>query len=282
MLEDRSEDFQKHFLGTHFFNPPRYLELLEIIPSPKTDPKLVDFLLDYGRRYLGKKTVKCKDTPAFIANRIGVYSIMSLFHTVKEMGLSIEAVDSLTGPVLGRPKSATFRTADVVGLDTLVRVANGVYENCPDDEAKETFKIPDFIQQMLDKDWLGSKSGQGFYKKVKDDDGKSKILSLDFDSMDYSEKDKVRYDAIGKAREMDNLAKRTKFLIESEGDAGDFYRKTFFPLFQYISNRIPEISEDIFRIDDGMRAGFGWQVAPFEAWDAYGVKKGIEKLFTLK
>ncbi|MEX2379492.1 MAG: 3-hydroxyacyl-CoA dehydrogenase family protein, partial [Vicingaceae bacterium] len=140
MLDGRSEDFQKHFLGTHFFNPPRYLELLEIIPSTKTDFKLVDFLLDYGRRYLGKKTVKCKDTPAFIANRIGVYSIMSLFHAVKEMGLSIEAVDSLTGPVLGRPKSATFRTADVVGLDTLVRVANGVYENCPDDEAKDTFK----------------------------------------------------------------------------------------------------------------------------------------------
>lgn len=278
MLEERSEDFQKHFLGTHFFNPPRYLELLEIIPSTKTDPELVDFLLDYGRRYLGKKTVKCKDTPAFIANRIGVYSIMSLFHAVKEMGLSIEAVDSLTGPVLGRPKSATFRTADVVGLDTLVRVANGVYENCPEDEAKETFKTPDFIQKMLDNNWLGSKSGQGFYKKIKDDNGKSKILSLDFDSMDYSEKDKVRYDAIGKAREMDDLAKRTKFLIESDGEAGEFYRKTFYPLFQYISNRIPEISDDIYRIDDGMRAGFGWQLGPFEAWDAVGVKNAIEKM----
>lgn len=278
MLDGRSEDFQKHFLGTHFFNPPRYLELLEIIPSTKTDSKLVDFLLDYGRRYLGKKTVKCKDTPAFIANRIGVYSIMSLFHTVKEMGLSIEAVDSLTGPVLGRPKSATFRTADVVGLDTLVRVANGVYENCPDDEAKDTFKIPDFIQQMLDKDWLGSKSGQGFYKKVKDDQGKSKILSLDFDSMEYSEKDKVRYDAIGKAREMDNLSERTKFLIEADGKVGDFYQKTFYPLFQYISNRIPEISEDIYRIDDGMRAGFGWQLGPFEAWDAVGVKTAIKAM----
>ena len=184
MLEDRSEDFQKHFLGTHFFNPPRYLELLEIIPSSKTEPSLVDFLLDYGRKFLGKKTVLCKDTPAFIANRIGVFSIMSLFHTVKEMGLSVEAVDSLTGPVLGRPKSATFRTCDVVGLDTLVHVAKGVHDNCPNDEAKETFAIPEFIQKMVDNDWLGSKSGQGFYKKVKDEKGNSQILSLNLETLE--------------------------------------------------------------------------------------------------
>jgi len=275
MLEDRSEDFKKHFLGTHFFNPPRYLELLEIIPSTKTDASIVSFLLDYGRRFLGKKTVHCKDTPAFIANRIGVYSILSLFHLIDKMEFSIEEIDSLTGTILGRPKSATFRTADVVGLDTLVHVANGVRENCPKDEAKENFEIPSFIQKMLDNKWLGSKSGQGFYKKVKAKDGKSQILSLDFDTMEYSKKEKVRYDEIGKAKAIDNLKERTKFLIEVEGKVGNFYRKTFLPLFQYVSNRVPEISDEIYRIDDGMRAGFGWQLGPFESWDAIGLKNAV-------
>ncbi len=278
MLEDRSEDFQKHFLGTHFFNPPRYLELLEIIPSSKTEPSLVDFLLDYGRKFLGKKTVLCKDTPAFIANRIGVFSIMSLFHTVKEMGLSVEAVDSLTGPVLGRPKSATFRTCDVVGLDTLVHVAKGVHDNCPNDEAKETFAIPEFIQKMVDNDWLGSKSGQGFYKKVKDEKGNSQILSLNLETLEYTEKDKVRYDVIGEAKKIDDLKERYQLMVNSDGEAGDFYRKTFYALFQYVTHRIPEISDELYRIDDGMRAGFGWQLGPFESWDALGIKDTLEKM----
>ena len=278
MLEDRSEDFKKHFLGTHFFNPPRYLELLEIIPSTKTDASLVDFLLDYGRKFLGKKTVLCKDTPAFIANRIGVFSIMSLFHTVKEMGLSVEAVDSLTGPVLGRPKSATFRTCDVVGLDTLVHVAKGVHDNCPNDEAKETFAIPEFIQKMVDNDWLGSKSGQGFYKKVKDEKGNSQILSLNLETLEYTEKDKVRYDVIGEAKKIDNLKERYQLMVNSDGEAGDFYRKTFYALFQYVTHRIPEISDELYRIDDGMRAGFGWQLGPFESWDALGIKDTLEKM----
>lgn len=278
MLEGRSDDFQKHFLGTHFFNPPRYLELLEIIPSSKTDSTLVDFLMDYGRKFLGKKTVLCKDTPAFIANRIGVYSIMSLFHTVKEMGLSVEAVDSLTGPVLGRPKSATFRTCDVVGLDTLVHVAKGVKENCPNDEAKETFAIPDYVQKMVDNDWLGSKSGQGFYKKVKDDKGNSKILALDLETLEYTEKDKVRFDVIGEAKKIDDLKERYQLMVNSEGEAGEFYRKTFYALFQYVTNRIPEISDELYRIDDGMRAGFGWQLGPFESWDALGLKDTLEKM----
>ncbi|MEQ8910629.1 MAG: 3-hydroxyacyl-CoA dehydrogenase NAD-binding domain-containing protein [Vicingaceae bacterium] len=278
MLEGRSDDFQKNFLGTHFFNPPRYLELLEIIPSSKTDATLVDFLMDYGRKFLGKKTVLCKDTPAFIANRVGVYSIMSLFHTVKEMGLSVEEVDSLTGPVLGRPKSATFRTCDVVGLDTLVHVAKGVEENCPNDEAKETFAIPDYVQKMVDNDWLGSKSGQGFYKKVKDDNGKSKILALDLETLEYSEKDKVRFDVIGEAKKIDDLKERYQLMINSNGKAGDFYRKTFYALFQYVTNRIPEISDELYRIDDGMRAGFGWQLGPFESWDALGLKDTLEKM----
>ncbi len=278
MLDGRSEDFQKNFLGTHFFNPPRYLELLEIIPTPKTDQVLVDFLMDYGQRFLGKKTVLCKDTPAFIANRIGVYSIMNLFHTVKEMGFKVEEVDKLTGTILGRPKSATFRTCDVVGLDTLAHVANGVYENCPKDEAKDIFKIPDYVQKMLDNKWLGSKTGQGFYKKVKDDKGNSSILSLDLKTLEYGEQDKVRFDIIGEVKDIEDVKVRTKKLIEADGKIGDFFRKTFYGLFQYVSNRIPEISDETYRIDDGMRAGFGWQLGPFEAWDALGLENSIKKL----
>ena len=172
MSEGRSEDFQKHFCGTHFFNPARYLKLFEIIPGPNTSQEVLDFLNGYGEQYLGKTSVVAKDTPAFIGNRIGIFSIMSLFHTVKDMGLTIEEVDKLTGPVIGRPKSATFRTVDVVGLDTLVHVANGIAENCPDDERHELFKLPDFINKMMANKWLGSKTKQGFYKKTVNAEGK--------------------------------------------------------------------------------------------------------------
>ena len=275
MLEGRSDDFQKHFCGTHFFNPPRYLRLLEIIPTPKTDPKIVDFFMHYGARYLGKKTVLCKDTPAFIANRVGVYSIMSLFHVVKEMGLTVEEVDKLTGPVLGRPKSATFRTCDVVGLDTLVHVANGLYENCPDDEEREIFKLPDYIKEMVDKNWLGSKTGQGFYKKIKKD-GKSEILTLDLDKMDYREQEKASFPIMAQTKAIEDLNERTKMLFFAKDKAGEFYRKTFAGLFAYVSNRIPEISDELYKVDDALKAGFGWQMGPFETWNLIGVKKGIE------
>ncbi len=167
MTEGRTDDFKKHFCGTHFFNPPRYLRLLEIIPTPDTDVEVIDFLMHYGDLYLGKTTVLCKDTPAFIANRIGVFSIMSIFHIMEKLGLGIDEIDALTGPVIGRPKSATFRTADVVGIDTLVKVAIGVKDNCPNDEAKETFVIPGWLQKMVDNKWLGDKTGQGFFKKTK-------------------------------------------------------------------------------------------------------------------
>ena len=278
MLEGRSEDFQKHFCGTHFFNPPRYLKLLEIIPTLKTDPAIVDFLMEYGSRNLGKTTVLCKDTPAFIANRVGVYSIMSLFHLVKEMDLSVEEVDKLTGPVLGRPKSATFRTCDVVGIDTLVHVANGVRENCPKDEAKEVFEVPDYISSMLEKGWLGSKSGQGFYKKVKDDKGNSEILSLNLDSLDYEGKQKVSFDTLAQARSVEDLSARLRLLYNGTDKAGEFYRKSFMGLFQYVSNRIPEIADEIYKIDDAMKAGFGWEQGPFEAWDVLGVKAVVKQM----
>jgi len=275
MLEGRSEDFQTHFLGTHFFNPPRYLELLEIIPTQKTDPLVVDFCMDYGKRFLGKKTVLCKDTPAFIANRIGVFSIMSLFHTVKEQGLKVEEVDKLTGTVMGRPKSATFRTCDVVGLDTLVHVAKGVADNCPKDEHKAVFEIPSYVNKMVENNWLGSKSGQGFYKKIKDKEGHSQILALDLETLDYVEQDKVRFDIIGEVKNLDDLPLKTKKLFEASGKAGEFYQKTFLDLFSYISYRIPEISDELYRIDDGVKAGFGWQLGPFESWDAVGIKEAI-------
>src|SRR5580692_5185303 len=181
MAEGRSEDFKKHFCGTHFFNPPRYLRLLETIPTPDTDPEVTNFLLHYGDLYLGKTTVLCKDTPAFIANRIGVYGIMAIFGLVEKLGLTIDEVDALTGPIIGRPKSATFRTADVVGIDTLVKVAKGVHDNCPDDEAKTTFTIPSWLEKVVANNWLGDKTGQGFFKKMKTPNakGEKEILVLD-------------------------------------------------------------------------------------------------------
>ncbi|MDG1913533.1 MAG: 3-hydroxyacyl-CoA dehydrogenase NAD-binding domain-containing protein [Crocinitomix sp.] len=275
MLEGRSEDFQKYFCGTHFFNPPRYLKLLEIIPTPKTDPAIVDFFMHYGARFLGKKTVLCKDTPAFIANRVGVYSIMSLFHLVDEMGLTVEEVDKLTGPVLGRPKSATFRTCDVVGLDTLVHVANGVHENCPNDEENAQFQLPDYIGQMVEKGWLGSKSKQGFYKKEVVD-GEKAILSLNLKTLEYEGKSKVNYPIFAQTKTVDDLATRTKMLFGDKGRAGEFYRKAFSDLFAYVSNRIPEISDELYKIDDALRAGFGWELGPFETWDIVGVEKFME------
>lgn len=271
MSEGRSEDFQKHFCGTHFFNPARYLKLFEIIPGPKTAPEVLDFLNNYGEKFLGKTSVVAKDTPAFIGNRIGIFGIMSLFHLVKDMGLTIEEVDKLTGPVIGRPKSATFRTVDVVGLDTLVHVANGLYENCPQDEAHELFKLPDFINTMMTNNWLGSKTGQGFYKKVDKD-----ILSLDLDTLEYRAAKKASFATLELTKTIDKPIDRFKVLVKGTDKAGEFYRKNFTAMFAYVSNRIPEISDDLYKIDDAMKAGFGWENGPFEIWDAIGVAKGIE------
>lgn len=276
MLDGRSEDFQKHFCGTHFFNPPRYLQLLEIIPTPKTDQGIVDFLMEYGSKFLGKKTVLCKDTPAFIANRVGVYSIMSLFHAVKELGLTVEEVDKLTGPVIGRPKSATFRTCDVVGLDTLVHVANGLKNNCPNDEAKHLFELPDYITKMVENNWLGSKTKQGFYKKVRNADGSSEILVLDLDTMEYRTQNKVKFPTLDMAKPIDDLKQRTKMLFMGMDKAGEFYRKVFAGLMIYVSNRIPEISDELYKIDDALKAGFGWELGPFETWDVIGLDQGLK------
>ncbi len=278
MLDGRSEDFQKHFCGTHFFNPPRYLKLLEIIPTPKTSKEVVDFLMHYGDLYLGKTMVLCKDTPAFIANRVGVYGIMSLFHLVEKMGLTVEEVDKLTGPVLGRPKSATFRTCDVVGLDTLVHVANGLAANLPNDEAKALFKLPAYVAKMNESKWFGDKTGQGFYKKVKSASGKSEILALDLKTLEYKPSVKVKFATLEQTKPIENLKDRMKVLVSGSDKAGEFYRASLFGLFQYVSNRIPEISDELYKIDDAMKAGFGWELGPFEYWDAVGVKESIAQM----
>ncbi len=276
MSEGRSDDFQQHFCGTHFFNPPRYLKLFEIIPGPKTKPEVLDFLNGYGEKFLGKTSVVAKDTPAFIGNRIGIFGIQSLFHLVKEMGLTVEEVDKLTGPVIGRPKSATFRTVDVVGLDTLVHVANGIYENCPNDEEHEIFKLPAFINILMENKWLGSKSGQGFYKKIKGDDGRSEILGLDLETLEYRKGKKTSFPTLELTKSIDKVVDRFKVLVNGKDKAGEFYRKSFGSMFAYVSKRIPEISDELYKIDDAMKAGFGWENGPYEIWDAVGVKEGIQ------
>jgi 3-hydroxyacyl-CoA dehydrogenase len=274
MSEGRSDDFQKHFIGTHFFNPPRYLRLLEIIPGPKTDPAVIDFALSYGSRYLGKTTILCKDTPAFVANRIGVFSIMYLFKVVDEMGLSVEWVDKMTGPLVGRPKSATFRTCDVVGIDTLIKVANGLQLTAPNDEYIDCFKLPAFLQKIADNNWFGDKSGQGFYKKTVAG-GKKEIWSLDLKTFEYRPQEKVKLPILEQLKAIDDAKTRIITLANSPDQAGEFFRKTMAAVFSYSSLRVPEISDSLSQIDDAMRAGFGWEFGPFEIWDMLGIDKGL-------
>ncbi|HEY9176702.1 MAG TPA: 3-hydroxyacyl-CoA dehydrogenase/enoyl-CoA hydratase family protein [Flavipsychrobacter sp.] len=278
MAEGRSEDFQQHFCGTHFFNPPRYLKLLEIIPAPGTKPEVIDFLMDYGDRFLGKTTVLCKDTPAFIANRVGVFGFMAVFHAMQQLGLTIDETDVLTGTIMGRPKSATFRTGDVVGLDTWVRVAEALPQNVPDDEAKDIFKIPPFIQQMVANKWYGDKSGQGFYKKIKGEGGKSEILTLNPATMEYGPKQKAKFATVDAAKQVEDLKGRLKVLYKGQDKAGEFYRMFHHMLFAYASNRIPEIADELYKIDDALKAGFGWEIGAFESWDVLGVQKVLEQM----
>ena len=276
MSEDRSEDFQKHFCGTHFFNPARYLKLFEIIPGPKTDSEVLEFLGSYGEQFLGKTSVITKDTPAFIGNRVGIFSIQSLFHAVKNLDLTVGEVDKLSGPVIGRPKSATFRTVDVVGLDTLVHVANGIRENCPKDERLELFELPDFVTTMMENKWLGSKTKQGFYKKSVSSEGKKEILTLDLNTFEYRSAKRANFSTLELTKTIDKVVDRFKVLVSGKDKAGEFYRKSFTALFAYVSNRIPEITDELYKIDDAMKAGFGWEHGPFQIWDAIGVEKGIE------
>lgn len=276
LAEGRTEDFKDHFCGTHFFNPPRYLRLLEIIPTLHTKESVVNFLMEFGEKFLGKTTVLAKDTPAFIANRVGVYALMSLLHVAEKKGFTIEEIDKLTGPVLGRPKSATFRTGDVVGLDTLVNVAMGLSKNCPNDEAKSVFELPSYIKKMVENKWLGDKTAQGFYKKTKNTDGKTEILVLDINTFEYKNQQKIKFQTLETTKPIERLNDRLKLLIKGQDRAGEFYRMTFGGLFAYVSHRLPEITDELYKIDDALKSGFGWEFGPFEYWDAIGVEEGLK------
>ncbi|NEM99608.1 3-hydroxyacyl-CoA dehydrogenase/enoyl-CoA hydratase family protein [Pontibacter burrus] len=278
MLEGRSDDFRKHFCGTHFFNPPRYLKLLEIIPTPETDPAIVDFLMHYGDLYLGKTTVLAKDTPAFIANRVGIYAIMQGLQVMNKLGLNVDEVDRISGPIIGRPKSATFRTLDVVGLDTLANVANGLYQTGEKDESRELFQLPGYLQKMVENKWLGDKTGQGFYKKTKDAKGKTEILTLDLNTLEYGPKQRAKFQSLEVLKPIEDLKKRVKMFSGQSDKAAQFFNESLYGLFQYVSNRIPEISDELYRIDDAMRAGFGWELGPFEYWDAIGAREGVQRM----
>ena len=278
MTEGRSEDFKQHFCGTHFFNPPRYLRLLEIIPTQHTKPEIVDFLMHYGDAFLGKTTVLCKDTPAFIANRIGVFSIMSIFHIMEKLNMTIDEIDTLTGPIMGRPKSATFRTADVVGIDTLVKVAKGVADNCPKDETSSTFNIPNWLHTMITNNWLGDKTTQGFFKKTKKPDGSKDIQVLNLSTLTYEPRTKSKFATLEAVKGIEDVYKRVKTLLAGQDKAGEFYRQFHYALFSYISYRIPEIADNIYQIDNAMMAGFGWEIGAFETWDVVGVEATVQKM----
>lgn len=278
MCEGRSENFSKHFAITHFFNPPRYMKLLEIVPGPDTLPEVVEKLAATCEKTLGKGIVYAKDTPNFVANRIGTFSMFSVIKNMQEMNLSVEAVDKLTGPVVGNPKSASFRTADLVGLDTLLHVADNVYDGSPDDEQREMFKAPDFINQMIEKGLLGEKSKQGFYKKSKDADGKRVILSLDYNTMEHTPQEKVKFPSLEGAKTVSGTGAKIKSLYYAPDPAGVFTFKTLSETLIYAANRIPEIADDIVNVDNAMKWGFARKLGPFEAWDALGVAKSVAKM----
>ncbi|MBW1979506.1 MAG: 3-hydroxyacyl-CoA dehydrogenase, partial [Deltaproteobacteria bacterium] len=278
MCEGRSEKFRKQFAITHFFNPPRYMKLLEIVRGPDTLPEVIERLAETCERTLGKGIVYAKDTPNFVANRIGVYSMLYVIRAMVDLGLTIEAVDQLTGPVVGHPKSASFRTADLVGLDTLVHVAENVYQGCPNDEKRQMFKIPEFINQMIEKGLLGEKTKQGFYKKSQDDKGQKVILSLDYHTLEYSPQQEVKFASLEAAKNISGTAGKFKSLYYADDVAGEFTFRTTSETLIYSANRIPEIADDIVNVDNAMKWGFARKMGPFEAWDVLGVPKSVEKM----
>jgi 3-hydroxyacyl-CoA dehydrogenase len=278
MCRGRSEDFRKHFAITHFFNPPRYMKLLEIVPGPDTLPEVINLLAETCKKVLGKGIVYAKDTPNFVANRIGVFSMLSGLRNMADLGLSVEAVDQLTGPVVGNPKSASFRTADLVGLDTLLHVAANVYEGAPGDERRDMFQPPDFVQKMVEKGWLGEKTGQGFYKKVKGAEGKKEILSLDIGDLDYTPQEKVKLPSLEAAKNAPGTGEKIQSLYYAQDVAGQFTFRTLSDTLIYSANRIPEIADDIVNVDNAMKWGFGRKMGPFETWDAIGVEKSVTRM----
>lgn len=276
MLDGRSEDFQTHFTGTHFFNPPRYLQLLEIIPTPKTNPEVVDFLMDYGRRILGKKTVLCKDTPGFIGNRVGVYSMAKVMELTQELGLTIEEADSLTGALLERPKTGTFKLGDLVGLDTAYNVTKGLQANLKDDAMVNAIKPSKVLDFLVENKFLGDKTKKGFYYKEKDASGKTNRFALNLETLEYHPMQKPKLPVVEMAKSAPDLKSRLAILLADKTKAGDLIRKHYASLFAYVSQRVPEISDVLFSIDDAIRTGYAWSFGPFENWDMVGLKKGID------
>lgn len=280
MAEGRSDDFKRHFCITHFFNPPRYLALLEIIPGMDTDPEIIDFLMHFGNNILGKRTVLGKDTPAFIANRIGVFSMGKAFQLTKELGLTIQSVDKLTGVAIGRPKTGTFRLGDLVGLDTAMAVLNGIRRNCPDDRLAHEGEIPEFFTRLIENKWLGDKTGSGFYKKTGEKDAKGKpiILGFNLNTLEYEVDPGQKLESLEVSKQIDNAEKRIKVLFDHKDAGGLFIRKSLAYTFIYAALRIPEIADNLYSVDDAMRAGFAWDYGPFQYWDIVGLDKGIEAI----
>ncbi|SET35117.1 3-hydroxyacyl-CoA dehydrogenase [Oceanobacillus limi] len=277
MAADCSEDFRKHFLGTHFFNPPRYLKLLEVIPTKDTDPTVLEFMKTFGENVLGKGVVEAKDTPNFIANRIGTYGLLITLREMLNGGYSVGEVDSVTGPMIGRPKSATFRTLDVVGLDTFIHVAKNVYDQVGGEE-KEVFDVPKFMLTMQEKGWLGAKSGQGFFLKKKGKDG-STIYELNPETLEYQDRKKLKTAATEMAKQEKGPRRKLKALVNAKGDrAGDLVWSILKPVLLYSAELTGEIADDIVSIDQAMKWGFGWDVGPFETWDAIGLRKSVERM----
>ncbi|MFQ5818067.1 MAG: 3-hydroxyacyl-CoA dehydrogenase NAD-binding domain-containing protein [Terriglobia bacterium] len=271
IAEGRSEELRRHWLGTHFFNPPRYLRLLEVIPIADTLPEVVAAVSELAERTLGKVVVRAKDTPNFIANRIGTFAMMNSLRLMQEMDFTIEEMDELTGPVLGLPRSATFRTADIVGLDVLADVVRNLYANAPEDERRESFRLPAFVETLLARRWLGEKTGQGFYQRIKRAAG-SEILTFDRKNLDYRPRQRPQLPALELARNLDQLGERLPRLLGGRDRSAQFYQCQLADLFHYAASRIPEIADSPAEIDAAMRYGFNWELGPFEIWDLLGVE----------
>jgi 3-hydroxyacyl-CoA dehydrogenase len=276
MCEGFSRDFEERFLGTHFFNPPRYMKLLEIIPAKSTAKPLVERMVHVGEKILGKGVVYAKDTPNFIANRIGAFASTVTIRTMMEDGYRIEEVDQITGPAIGRPKMATFKLADLVGLDVVALVGKNLLENLPEKE-RVYFQPPSFIQQMIKNQWLGQKTKQGFYKKVKKD-GKEETLVLDYEKLDYRSQDKVNLPSVEMAKNIDDVRERIKTVVTSPDRGGQFAWKILKKALLYSAEKIPEVSDDIVNIDRAMKWGYNWELGPFEIWDAIGLKSSLKRM----
>ena len=278
IAEPFSDDFKKHFVGIHFFNPPRYMKLVELIPTEWTDGEMACKLSGFLDRRLGKGVVPAKDRPNFIANRIGTFAMMATVHEMLEMGFTPTEIDQMTGKAIGHAKSATFRTADLVGLDVLAHVNKNLYPAVPDDEDRDVFKLPDVIEKMLEKKLLGDKTKGGFYKKTKDANGKTAILELDLNTFDYKPQEKTKFSSLEAAKGVEDMNKRIKMLVWGEDRVGEFLWKTMSRTFRYSANRIPEIADTIVEIDNAIKWVFGWEIGVFETWDAVGLVKSVERM----